>query len=590
MEGFFLKRVVARVVCLGLLVISLTTGALGGQVRSKPPMTERELKGKLKAIHAPLFEYSRGRASAPAKVTRGVEERQRQRENKPPRGVGTPNAPTQKDAKQYHNMLKHLATVMNHKTPGVPVHASTRPSPSNDEHKRTIEPPLPKESGSSSNAGDGDDNEETDAEYQKQLDKALEEDSALAKSTETKSFDQLGKEIEHSLPKSFMDQFLDPFRSTQGALAKTPFAGIGQDDDGDGGMHSIRLPTSDPGSEEESDTSAAEAAVAPALPVSSDVVAAKPIELTVKMGPGATVNVVALPSDTVADVGLKATRKAISKGFRYDPGPIKFRGELLEDHHKISAYHLHSGTVVKMSPHPVGTIGAVSTQTGALRHGSKQAGGGGATKCPDELPARCKKWLRNQVHCEKHVRVSPELIQSKNLAFLRSSDSLYTVWKLCPSSCARCGDRALGPGNETGTRARFGAPAHHGAWWKQMQSRADMLVQSHYDSFFVVFICLLSVALACAACLCCSASREEGKGASSCCCWCCRKEKSVQAPYSEYSYAGYNYDEEDGNDSLADAYGGSSSARNDSLSSTHTNVQRHRRVRRGKAESPFGHY
>ena len=64
-----------------------------------------------------------------------------------------------------------------------------------------------------------------------------------------------------------------------------------KDDDGDGGMHSIRLPTSDPGSEEESDTSAAEAAVAPALPVSSDVVAAKPIELTVKMGPGATVEI-----------------------------------------------------------------------------------------------------------------------------------------------------------------------------------------------------------------------------------------------------------------------------------------------------------
>ena len=47
----------------------------------------------------------------------------------------------------------------------------------------------------------------------------------------------------------------------------------------------------------------------------------------------------------------------------------------------------------------------------------------------DELPARCKKWLRNQVHCEKHVRVSPELIQSKNLACLRSSDRLHTVWQ-----------------------------------------------------------------------------------------------------------------------------------------------------------------
>ena len=76
----------------------------------------------------------------------------------------------------------------------------------------------------------------------------------------------------------------------------------------------------------------------------------------------------------------------------------------------------------------------------------------------------------------------------------------------------------------------------------------DDVVERHYDSFFLVFVSLLGVAGFCGLCLCCGFGNGGGICSSICCC-CFPSEKSVEAPF-QYSYSGYDFEDDDMDDSM----------------------------------------
>ena len=100
---------------------------------------------------------------------------------------------------------------------------------------------------------------------------------------------------------------------------------------GDGGGGKISLPVGVPGSVDEysSGHDAVDPASHPtALPTSTSNIAKSSLKVNINIGP-TTVAVNVLPDQTVGEVALKATDLAENGGYEYDPGPLKYHGELL---------------------------------------------------------------------------------------------------------------------------------------------------------------------------------------------------------------------------------------------------------------------
>ena len=316
---------------------------------------------------------------------------------------------------------------------------------------------------------------------------------------------------------------------------------------GDGGGGMIRLPQGIPGSVDEFSSGREQPAPPPpppALPTSTSNVMKSSSSVNIEIGP-TTVNVDIAPSDTVGDVALKATELAETNGgYEYDPGPLKYNGELLEDNLKFSSYHIPKNAKIRMSPHPKGTIVRHSNGVETKLRQPKSLSSN--SKCLDFLPVRCLKWLAS-LPCTEEIRLAPIFLKQLGNKLpqttTKHAQGLFKVWQVCPQHCSRCNDVVSDNNHDGKIKGR--------GWWKKVKSAiadTDDVVERHYDSFFLVFVSLLGVAGFCGLCLCCGFGNGGGGICSSFCCCCCEAEKSVEAPF-QYSYSGYDFED----DSLDDA-------------------------------------
>ena len=381
-------------------------------------------------------------------------------------------------------------------------------------------------------------NDLDDEHWERSLDEALKEDAQLAGGAESKSFHELGKEVESQLPRKFMDQFMDPFNREKSREAEDAEQNEFEQ------MHSIQLPGDD-AKEAPQDVERG----APALPTSTAGLPAalSPVDLAIDVGGKMTVHLTAQPRERWADIGLRAARLAGAQGLHIDPGPLKYKGELLEEEKTVRQGHLPAhGSVIKMAPHPIGTVGARATETGLHRVGK----GTHFEGCSNLLPLRCTKWLEATspaMDCDAQVRVAPDLVAEKAKGYRgarlpRHWQSQYHVWQVCAHSCGHCGEDLSksaadtlhsiagpsGPGSPEDLLAFepvgsnwTGAGRGQGAWWKQVATSADHVVAKHYDAFFATFLGLVAMAVIGAVCLCCAYRKKLPS------------ERSIPAPFKD---------------------------------------------------------
>jgi hypothetical protein len=452
-----------------------------------------------------------------------------------------------------------------------------------------------------------------DNSWEKKLNAALSEEDHMVDALHKKTDSVLTQEVKSSLPKSFMSQLLSPtiLKDMSSVASPIDFGGdsppippeptisnrrpafrsdisnnnnkknsndnnenmdnksrrIGpvhadvssehlepviQDDSGsnynsgDGGGGMIRLPQGVPGSVDE--YSSGQSAPPPpppppALPTSTSGIKKSSSSVNIDIGP-TIIKVDVIPSDTVGDVALRATELAEKNGgYEYDPGPLKYHGELLEDNLKFSSYSIPKNAKIRMLPHPRGTVvrhsNGVETK---LRQTKGSFANNNDNKCLDFLPVRCIKWLAS-LPCAEEVRLAPiflkQLRDKLPQTTAKHSQGLFKIWQVCPQHCSRCDD-VMSSSNRKGR-----------GWWKKVKSAiadTDDVVERHYDSFFLVFVSLLGVAGFCGLCLCCGFGNGGGICSSICCC-CYPSEKSVEAPF-QYSYSGYDFEDDDMDDSM----------------------------------------
>ena len=429
-----------------------------------------------------------------------------------------------------------------------------------------------------------------DNAWDKKLNAALNEEDHMVEALHKKTDNVLAREVKSSLPKSFMNELLSPsilkdmgkvaapvsfendappippeppadYFSQNGARntklsqkakhirsesdAVEPVLGNdGPNGGGDGGGGKISLPVGVPGSVDEYSSghdAVDPASHPPALPTSTSNIAKSSLKVNINIGP-TTVAVNVLPDQTVGEVALKATDLAEKNGsYEYDPGPLKYHGELLDDNLKFSSYNIPNNAKIRMSPHPKGTIvqgkDGKEMQLRDHHHAMIKKN----KECANLLPARCLKWLES-LPCSEEVRLAPAIMERFENKLptkqKKNKHGLFKIWEICQRSCKSCNDAS-------------GAQTVRGkGWWKRVKSAiadTDDIVERHYDSFFLVFVSLLGVAGICGICLCCGYGGSETGCCPSFCCCCCAPEKSVEAPF-EYSYSNYNFEDDDGMD------------------------------------------